>query len=366
MSRALRGLAVGVALAAATLSTTWALLFYRPLPTIDGYFRLLGLRERAEVVRDVFGVPRIYARNAHDLFFLQGYVTAQDRYAQMEALRAALPRDRGLLAPASERVRQALGAYAAGVNKFVAQHAEARALPGGVVLSGRRPLPWTEEDSLAVAARHMGAASRCAVADRSVAAKGHGLLGADLAFDGPPPGYYEVGLDTPDSRAVGVSVPGVPGLLAGHNGWVSWAVLGGVGSNASAAIDALLEWMAARRVDDAFVRPLQGRVFEACAVDVQGVGANGAFPGLPARQVRLEDVRSAFGATRAAVGARILVDLADVDTSRSAVSHGASAHRSSPHYDDQAPLWKAGQTHRLPFSRRAVGRTDGELVFRAR
>lgn len=366
MRRLLRALGVGAVLAAATLSTTCGLLFYRPLPTVDGYYRLLGLRERAEVVRDVFGIPRIYARDLHDLFFLQGYVTAQDRYAQMEVLRAALPRDQGLLAPASGRVRQALGAYAAGVNKFVAQHAEARALPGDVVLSGRRPLPWTEEDSLAIAARHAGGASRCAVANRNVAAKGHGILGADLAFNGPAPGFYEVGLDTPDVRAVGVSVPGVPGLLAGHNGWVSWAVLGGIGSNASSAIDALLEWMAARRVDDDFVRPLHGRVFDACAVDVHGAGANGAFPQLRERQVRLEDVRSSFGVPRAPVGARILVDLADVDTSRSAVSHGASAHRSSSHYDDQAPLWKIGQTHRLPFTRGAVGRTDGELVFRAR
>jgi acyl-homoserine lactone acylase PvdQ len=82
--------------------------------------------------------------------------------------------------------------------------------------------------------------------------------------------------------------------------------------------------------------------------------------------VRLEDVRTSLAAPRIRVGARLLADLSDADTSRSAVSHGASAHRSSSHYDDQAPLWKVGQTHRLPFTRGAVGRTDGELVFRAR
>jgi acyl-homoserine lactone acylase PvdQ len=252
------------------------------------------------------------------------------------------------------------------VNKFVAQHAEARALPGEVALSGRRPLPWTEEDSLAIAARQVAGGSRCAVANRNVAAKGHGILAADLAFDGPAPGFYEVGLDAPGLRAIGVSIPGVPGLVAGHNGWVSWAVLGGVGSNASSALDALLEWMWARRLGDAFVRPLQTGVFSACAVDVHGAAAQGVFPGLPERHVRLEDVRRAFGAPRVPVGARILIDLAEVDTSRSAVSHGASGHRASPHFGDQAPLWKIGQTHRLPFSRGAVGRTDGELVFRAR
>src|SRR2546425_11544054 len=71
----------------ASLVLTGLILVYRPLPTIDGEFRLLGIDQRAEVLRDSFGVPHIYAQTAHDLFYLQGYVTAQDRLFQMDLYR---------------------------------------------------------------------------------------------------------------------------------------------------------------------------------------------------------------------------------------------------------------------------------------
>jgi penicillin G amidase len=32
-----------------------------------------------EIVRDEWGVPHVHAQNRDDLFFAQGYVTAQDR-----------------------------------------------------------------------------------------------------------------------------------------------------------------------------------------------------------------------------------------------------------------------------------------------
>jgi len=46
---------------------TGLILVYRPLATIDGEFRLLGIDARAEVLRDSYGVPHIYAQSAHDL-----------------------------------------------------------------------------------------------------------------------------------------------------------------------------------------------------------------------------------------------------------------------------------------------------------
>jgi len=76
-------------LVVASLVLTGLILVYRPLPTIDGEFRLLGIDQRAEVLRDSFGVPHIYAQTAHDLFYLQGYVTAQDRLFQMDLYRRA-------------------------------------------------------------------------------------------------------------------------------------------------------------------------------------------------------------------------------------------------------------------------------------
>jgi penicillin amidase len=69
-------LAVVALLLIGTVATAFGLLVLRPLPTIDGDERLLGLHERAEVLRDSYGVPHIFAADEHDLFFLQGFVTA--------------------------------------------------------------------------------------------------------------------------------------------------------------------------------------------------------------------------------------------------------------------------------------------------
>ncbi len=49
--------------------------------------RVPGLREGVEVLRDHWGVPHIYAKNADDLFFAQGYITAQDRLFQLDLWR---------------------------------------------------------------------------------------------------------------------------------------------------------------------------------------------------------------------------------------------------------------------------------------
>ena len=76
-------------LVVASIVVTGLILVYRPLATIDGEFRLLGIDARAEVLRDSYGVPHIYAQTAHDLFYLQGYVTAQDRLFQMDLYRRA-------------------------------------------------------------------------------------------------------------------------------------------------------------------------------------------------------------------------------------------------------------------------------------
>jgi acyl-homoserine lactone acylase PvdQ len=76
------------------------------LSQTNGKLRVAGLREPVEVLRDSRGVPHIYARDQHDLFFAQGFVEAQDRLFQMEmwkragqgrlaevAGKSALPRD---------------------------------------------------------------------------------------------------------------------------------------------------------------------------------------------------------------------------------------------------------------------------------
>ena len=59
------------------------------LSKIDGEMRIVGLKQPVEVIRDEWGIPHIYAQNTDDLFFAQGYVTAQDRLWQMESWRRA-------------------------------------------------------------------------------------------------------------------------------------------------------------------------------------------------------------------------------------------------------------------------------------
>ena len=46
-----------------------------------------GLQQEVEILRDRWGVPHIYAKNTHDLFFAQGYITAQDRLFQIDLWR---------------------------------------------------------------------------------------------------------------------------------------------------------------------------------------------------------------------------------------------------------------------------------------
>src|ERR1700719_3818267 len=51
--------------------------------------KLPGLEKPVTVLRDTWGIPHIYAQNQHDMFFAQGYATAQDRLFQMELWKRA-------------------------------------------------------------------------------------------------------------------------------------------------------------------------------------------------------------------------------------------------------------------------------------
>ena len=59
------------------------------LPQLDGRVSVPGVAAPVRVVRDARGFPTIEAASLDDLFFAQGYVTAQDRLWQMDALRRA-------------------------------------------------------------------------------------------------------------------------------------------------------------------------------------------------------------------------------------------------------------------------------------
>ena len=61
--------------------------YVKNLAQLNGEIKLPGLKEPVEVLRDRWGVPHIYAKNADDLFFAQGFVVAQDRLFQLDLWR---------------------------------------------------------------------------------------------------------------------------------------------------------------------------------------------------------------------------------------------------------------------------------------
>ena len=53
-------------------------------PETDGAVMIPGLKDEVHIYRDEFGIPHIFANNEDDLYLAQGYITAQDRFWQME------------------------------------------------------------------------------------------------------------------------------------------------------------------------------------------------------------------------------------------------------------------------------------------
>ncbi len=87
LARCLAGLAFLLVSGAALAADDGETLLKRAkdvLAPIEGEIAVRGLKEPVEVLRDRHGVPHIYARNQDDLFFAQGFVTAQDRLFQMD------------------------------------------------------------------------------------------------------------------------------------------------------------------------------------------------------------------------------------------------------------------------------------------
>jgi penicillin G amidase len=144
------------------------------LPQLDGQLQVSGIAAPVTLTRDGHGVPTIEAGSLEDLFFAQGYVTAQDRLWQMDVMRrfgggelseilgeSLLKVDReqrilGLRAAAikslqmaSPRDRVFFEAYARGVNAFIATRGHN--LPIEFRILGYAPKPWQPEDSVVIA-----------------------------------------------------------------------------------------------------------------------------------------------------------------------------------------------------------------------
>jgi penicillin G amidase len=172
--RILLSLALAVALLIAGALLYAYLIARSALPQLDGTLQIQGLSAPVTITRDQHGLPTIEAANMEDLFFAQGYVTAQDRLWQMDVMRRfgagelseilgeeTLKLDReqrilGLRAAAKKSLEMAtaadqanFAAYARGVNAFIAQHAGR--LPIEFRILKYRPKPWQPEDSVVIA-----------------------------------------------------------------------------------------------------------------------------------------------------------------------------------------------------------------------
>ena len=145
------------------------------LAVISGSEQVPGLHHSVRVQRDRWGVAHIYASDAHDLFFAQGFVAAQDRLFQMELWkRAGQGRLAEVIGPAAIQpdinarllryrgdmtqeyrsyapdTREILRAFTAGINAYIAavQRPGHPGLPLEFRLAGFEPEPWKPEDCL--------------------------------------------------------------------------------------------------------------------------------------------------------------------------------------------------------------------------
>lgn len=257
---------------------------YRPLPQTSGAIEAFVSRP-VTIARDGLGTPHIAAESLEDALFGQGYATAQDRLWQMDSLRrlaagelseivgsVALESDResrGLrlrrLAEDSTRTmpvpdRAAMAAYARGVNAFIETHRNN--LPLEFTLLGYQPQPWSVADC-ALIGLHMfrtltttwkdeilkrgmlarGDAAKVnflfpvrtggetqpgsnawAIAGK-LTASGKPILANDMHLEFSLPGvWYMAHLRCPGWNVAGVSLPGAPGIIVGHNERIAWGI----------------------------------------------------------------------------------------------------------------------------------------------
>jgi penicillin amidase len=152
-------------------------LVRRPFPQVEGTIHVPGLRGDVEVVRDADCIPQLYADTTADLMAAQGFVHAQERFYEMDirrhttagrlselfgpdtleidtfvrtlGWRRVAEQELGLLDPAT---REALDAYADGVNAYIDSHTPSEMAVQYSVLGlgglDYRPEPWTAVDSL--------------------------------------------------------------------------------------------------------------------------------------------------------------------------------------------------------------------------
>jgi penicillin G amidase len=257
---------------------------WRSLPQTSGAI-VAPIGGRATITRDSRGVPHITAASWEDAIFLQGYAMAQDRMWQMDALRrlaagelaevvgkTGLESDQDAHRWRMQRVaenqerrltpdsRAIFAAYARGVNYFLETH-RGRPEPEFAVLR-YDPRPWRVRDSLLAILQmnrmlvstwreEMNKAQMLAGGDAAKvnflyprrtgsevqpgsnawvisgarSATGKPILANDPHLEWTVPGeWYLVHLRAPDLDVAGATLPGIPGVITGHNRRIAWGV----------------------------------------------------------------------------------------------------------------------------------------------
>lgn len=276
-------IAVLVVLAAAAVY--W--LAIRPLPKVTGQLSA-PIQKDALIKRDAIGVAHIKAQTQSDAYFLQGFATAQDRLWQIDTLRryakgelaevfgrAALKADErarrmriGALAQIaaqhlSDDDRRVFESYAAGINAFIDQQKGNYQLEFNLPGHAYAPKHWAVADSIAVglvmfrnmtdtidsdfdrlalqliaadkprlqalfppvAGGPLPAGSNNWTVSGAHTASGASMLANDTHLDyGIPPTWHMVHLKAPGLHVTGFALPGVPGIIIGHNEQIAWGV----------------------------------------------------------------------------------------------------------------------------------------------
>ncbi len=286
-------------------------------PVLEGEKQMNGLTQEVTVLRDERGVAQINATDLEDLFYVQGYVTAQDRLFQMDMTRrlaggrlaevvgeAALDSDRffrtygmhryieATIEKFDDETSRAVDAFSKGVTAYIDEVFPEGNQPLEFRILGYEPDPWTPEDS-AIVVKYMGytltgnhrneienyqfvqalgddaqflfpeyhvddhfptiyeqvdiedmpfesgalnslkafAPSEFNGSNNWAISGEHTESGFPLVADDPhlgleiPSVWYQTHLNLEgDFHSVGVTVPGVPGVVLGHNDELAWGV----------------------------------------------------------------------------------------------------------------------------------------------
>ncbi len=269
---------------------------WRPMPKMSGTIAA-AVSNRVTVSFDALGEPHIKAGSEDDLLFAQGYLTAQERMWQMDALRrlsagdlceivgtAALESDQEVRRLRMRRIaeeayvtlpaqdRAAFAAYTRGVNAYLDSHRGK--FPLEFTLLGYDPQPWSVVDGILIGLHmfrnltttypdELMKQNMLASGDRAKVnflfpvragrelppgallsgdaevqpgsnawaiagahtASGKPIVSNDMHLEFSIPGiWYLVHLQAPGMNVAGVSLPGVPGVIVGHNERIAWGV----------------------------------------------------------------------------------------------------------------------------------------------